>query len=664
MAYSLPLWGGVPSAAVKRMLFRWRAKGKKWRDAPPFLTEDLKRSCEPNKHQAAVLERLRKVNGGSFLFGPVHDPIQELEVTIEKPHFKASSRHTFSDPEDTAAVCSAPCTAYLACYLRCLLIPSNSTLETITASSSPLENVFLPPYVSEHTKNVLSGVLSGRRKNVDLRSAFGRGLGDVEVGDIGVGGEGFISGYCLFPNGAAIGRVISVAAQGLHRGETMAGIVTGWLWVVAKLRAEVERGRWKGEEPILGVDGAGVAGWEGWGIVAQKLALISEAMRAKKMREEADGGEEDVGDVDVGVGDEEEDRGRGGDYDCADGQGDDDEFHDAQPDLPISPSKPRGKKSASMTSSDGSTTVRFPRRKAPPLTIDTVLQRKMMLELSEGDGANYLSQKFTLPLVASDMQSYKYTFKAEASFEEFLNWSEDKYDYRFKREVLEEEWGKVSGVHPERQDLGYDCDVAIERALHFLESIPPYVLFNQLLSVSFSNAYYTLLVTGGNRLIAAGNGTARRAGSELRSQIAKTCALLGKEIEEGECVTEFREENMLEQDTIIELEKSIQMLNEVEKLVTRSLSLGHKTGIWDGLCKFDFEKFVCMDDAVEVDLEEGEEKHSVAFMSEAGDGRAKEVSFCEVWEHEEEDDVVFRSFGHFVRGGSSVKVNMCSDILN
>ena len=220
------------------------------------------------------------------------------------------------------------------------------------------------------------------------------------------------------------------------------------------------------------------------------------------------------------------------------------------------------------------------------------------------------------------------------------------------------------------QDLGYDCDVAIEKALHFLESIPPYVLFNQLLSVSFSNAYYFLLLSGGDRLMAVGSGTARRASSELRSQIAKTCALLGNEIEEGECVTEFREENVIAQDIIVEVEKSITMLNEVEKFVTRSLSLGHKTGIWDGLVEMDFGEFVCKDVAVKNTFSEGDEKQAIDFMTEAGDGRAKEVSFCEVWEREMEEkeeeekseeenkSTVVRSFGHFVQGGTSVKMKI------
>ena len=213
-------------------------------------------------------------------------------------------------------------------------MPSKSTLETITASAAPLEDVFLPPYVSDETKRVLAGVLSGKSKSVDLRCAFGGGLGNGDTSEVNQGG-GFISGFCLFPNGAAVGRMISVAAQGLHRGTTIAGIITGWLSVVAKLRTEVERGRWLGEETLVGVDGAGVGGWEGWGIVAQKVALIGEAVRAKKSRDQAESGYEVDEDKEV----------NGGDFKEAE-----EEYHDAHPDLPQSPVQKVTKKTESMDS--------------------------------------------------------------------------------------------------------------------------------------------------------------------------------------------------------------------------------------------------------------------------------------------------------------------------
>ena len=123
---------------------------------------------------------------------------------------------------------------------------------------------------------------------------------------------------------------------------------------------------------------------------------------------------------------------------------------------------------------------------------------------------------------------------------------------------------------------------------------------------------------------------------------------------------------MLDQEIIVEVEKSIAMLNETEKFVTRSISLGNKTGIWEGLVKMDFDKFRCEDvERINVQVKEknGEDR-IIEFLREVGDDRPKEIFFCEVWEkrnvkkkknEQKKNDVVRRS-GHFVQGGVSVQI--------
>ncbi|GMI28017.1 hypothetical protein TrCOL_g8147 [Triparma columacea] len=70
---------------------------------------------------------------------------------------------------------------------------------------------------------------------------------------------------------------------------------------------------------------------------------------------------------------------------------------------------------------------------------------------------------------------------------------------------------------------------------------------------------------------------------KLKKQLNYTCELLKREVEEGECVTEIREECVIDQTTLMACEKACEMIEQTDLYVSRVLSVGNKTGVWDAV---------------------------------------------------------------------------------
>ncbi|GMH98986.1 hypothetical protein TrVE_jg222 [Triparma verrucosa] len=344
----------------------------------------------------------------------------------------------------------------------------------------------------------------------------------------------------------------------------MEKVVEGWLEIVRKVRGEVEKGRFSGS-----------GGWSSYGILSQKLGIIGQASTYKK----------------TGI------------------------LHPppstAPPSSSLSPSR------EPMT---------FPRRPMTPKTIDVILQRTLMLEMTTGESKNVLLHKFYANVVKSDVGSYKF-HQEDAEFGKFWLWTKDNYEFQLGEEVLKIIWDETEAKDPQEQDIGWEADDEIEKGLHWLENVPPYVLFNQLLSQSFYNSYYALEMFSPSIFTSGGRGT--RVLEELKSQIFKTCSLLHTEIIEGECVTEIREDNLIDQEILQQCDLTCRYIEEVELYAVRCRTLEVKTGVVDG-CDFDFENFKCRGDGGEKVIEDYQQ--TLEFIKYYSDGKPKKVTFCEVGE--------------------------------
>jgi len=236
-----------------------------------------------------------------------------------------------------------------------------------------------------------------------------------------------------------------------------------------------------------------------------------------------------------------------------------------------------------------STLTSFPISPRPPLTVDVVLQRKMMLHLCRGADSQktQVYNEFWLPVIKSDMASFKSANSGRA-FEDFKPYLTESYPaVPYDVNILGKLFEKTDAVAPSDQECLYDPDAEIEKILNFLSNIPPYVLFNQLLSMSYANSLFALM----NAPIEHSD-TTDRVLRVLKRQLDVTCDLLRREVEEGECVTEMREECIIDRETLSNCDKACDMLEAADVYVSRVLSLGNKTGVWD-VVEFDFDSFKC-----------------------------------------------------------------------
>ncbi|GMH57958.1 hypothetical protein TrLO_g7279 [Triparma laevis f. longispina] len=384
-----------------------------------------------------------------------------------------------------------------------------------------------------------------------------------------------------FPNTTPTGSLFSLITQALHSGKNITPIVEKWKEVVDKLRGEVEGGKFGG-----GFDG-------GWGVLGQKIGVLGEVGRR---------GISVVTPPAPPSNSEEEKEEETGDNE-------DDEFHDAIPTLTDSP-KPNPKPK----------TITFPHLPPPPTTIDVKLQRNIMLSLSSGEDKLILEDSFYRRRVERDCECFK--FYNGVGFEEFKIWSEEEYDFEYDR--LKEVWDEASPKSLEDVSTNFDIDSEVEKSLHWLENIPNYVLMNQLLSQSFSNAYYALRDFGGESMLM----------EELKNKIFKCCSLLNNEILEGECVTEIREKNLIEQEVLKECDETIEMVRRVEVELCRRRSIKVKTGI-------DFEG-----EGREIEIEDSEQ--TMEYIQYHSDGKPSKIVF-EDWKDER------RIWGRYHKGEWSLE---------
>jgi len=140
-----------------------------------------------------------------------------------------------------------------------------------------------------------------------------------------------------------------------------------------------------------------------------------------------------------------------------------------------------------------------------------------------------------------------------------------------------------------------------------------------------------------------------------------TCDLLRREVEEGECVTEMREECVIDQDTLLSCDKACDMIEATELYLSRVLSIGNKTGLWN-VVEFDFEAFKCKGGSGEAVIEGDEEviENVITFLKEEGGGvrEPDEVEICVISEGGK-GKIAGREYLHMKEGGKGVVYGVC-----
>ena len=614
----LPVLPSDQCKEVVKETYEWRAKNKKWR-APKCRGGRRKELFENaggggsggsgrllNRHAQHVLDRLETARG-EHLFGPIHDPLESFSLksatskcggTTE--HYQRFSYKWVPDPELTA---SLPSRLFLAMYVKALLVPPSETLESLSTYPLP-QSPSCPNFLSWKTRGIVEALGSDDSRAKPARFDLSKLLGKHLNRDLGDVGDGFVEGqvrasaYSLLPNATPVGRFFSTCAMGLFTQKTLQNTCSKWLEVVAKVRQESERSRWTVEATLDGVDGRGAGGFEGFGIVGQKLhvlAMVTEDAQSGKGRTKSLSQDSaNMKEMEVGLSDAEDEEEEG---EC-DENDDNEIFHDS-----LSSPPPLRRSSTAVPP--------FARCRPPPQTIDVKLERKIMCDLASSSPtqATTLFNSFHLTMIKSDIASCKHAHPA-IKFEDFKEWLERHYDIPYDASKLAGLFESTQPCAPDLQPLPYDPAVESEKILHFLQFIPPYTLFNQLISTSFANALYVLNNIEHIEERNCFNGKVERVRLELAKQLDKACELLKREVEEGECVTQIREEFLIDQEILLTLDRSCDMIERAELFLSRTLSLGNKTGRYD-LVDFDFENFSCKGTSGVVEEESCSEQNSL-----------------------------------------------------
>jgi len=167
---------------------------------------------------------------------------------------------------------------------------------------------------------------------------------------------------------------------------------------------------------------------------------------------------------------------------------------------------------SSQSSSNPAVPLRVPLTQAvPPMTEDQLVEKATAVQAADTEQRLRLSG----PLLFSDMEAFKAANPGGGGhiveFADFVRWHSPK-DWDENKNSLSSRmkepgntwhhlWSKAKAVPVSRQKPLFDAEKEGELALHFLETIPPAVLFGELITLGFSAGGLLL-----SRAPAAGDG--------------------------------------------------------------------------------------------------------------------------------------------------------------
>lgn len=155
---------------------------------------------------------------------------------------------------------------------------------------------------------------------------------------------------------------------------------------------------------------------------------------------------------------------------------------------------------SSLSSSNPAVPLRVPLTQAvPPMTEDQLVEKATALQAADTEQRLRLSG----PLLFSDMEAFKAANPGgRENLADFVrwhsprDWDEGKGELSSRMKDLgntwHQLWSKAKAVPVSRQKPLFDAEKEGELALHFLETIPPAVLFGELITLGFSAGGFLL----------------------------------------------------------------------------------------------------------------------------------------------------------------------------
>ena len=224
-----------------------------------------------------------------------------------------------------------------------------------------------------------------------------------------------------------------------------------------------------------------------------------------------------------------------------------------------------------------------------PTTSDVELQRQQIMNFVEADGGHRgyknsiespvdIARRIALPKLKSDMKAFM-SANIGCVFDDYLRWVDwhGSTSSLFDRGLLLTTWSECSPQCAEEQEPLFDAVQEGEKVLHWLETLSPTMLMNQLLCSMLGTSFFVLSNVEG----CESSVLVKNALDNVCRAITKVLANL------GECVLESisSASNSAEvtEDVLLECEKVCDMIGDVELLLGRVLSCSNKFGACVGI---------------------------------------------------------------------------------